>query len=80
MCTKESLVIVEERLTRLMKIIKEAFAHIVGKLGEITNQRRETVARDMINFLLKNLIRYHHHHRVTPLVCNFSTPVLPMDH
>ena len=62
------------------KITKDAFGHIGGKLGEIPNHVRETVARDMINFLLKNLIRYHHHHRVTPLICNFSTPVLPMDH
>ena len=33
-------------------IIKDAFAHIGGRLGELTNQRRETVAREMIRFLL----------------------------
>ena len=31
-------------------IIKDAFAHIVGKLGEITNQIKEIVAREMIHF------------------------------
>ena len=35
------------------KIFKDTFAHIGGKLGDIPNQRRETVAREMINFLLK---------------------------
>ena len=30
-------------------IIKDNFAHIGGKLGELTNQRRETVAKEMIH-------------------------------
>ena len=33
------------------KIIKEAFAHIGVKLGELPNEIRETVAREMIHFL-----------------------------
>ena len=62
------------------KIFKDTFAHIGGKLGDIPNQRRETVAREMINFLLKNMSRYHHHHHVNPLLCHHATPLLPMDH
>ena len=50
-------------LTNLVKlsstIIKYAFAFIEGKLGELPNQSRETVSREMIRFLLKNMIRYH---------------------
>ena len=34
-------------------IIKDNFGHIIGKLGELPNQRRETVSREMINFLLE---------------------------
>ena len=34
-------------------IFKDAFAHIGSNLGELTNQIRETVAREMIDFLLK---------------------------
>ena len=40
--------------------------------------RRETADREIINFLLKNLSRYHHHHHVTPLLCNHDTPLPPM--
>ena len=35
------------------KITKDAFAHIGGKLDGLPNQRRETVAREIIHFLLK---------------------------
>ena len=31
--------------------LKENFSHIKGKLGELPNQRRETVAIDIIRFL-----------------------------
>ena len=34
-------------------IIKGAFGHIRGKLGELPNQRREKVARYMISLLLE---------------------------
>ena len=34
-------------------IIKHAFAHIRSIISGITNHRKETVAREMINFLLK---------------------------
>ena len=34
-------------------IIKYAFGHIRGKIGELPNQIRETVAREMIDLLLK---------------------------
>ena len=62
-------------------ITKDTFAHIGGKLDELPIQRRETVERYMIRFLLKNLSRYHHHHhRVTPLLCHHATHLLPMDH
>ena len=61
-------------------IIKDAFAHIRGKLGGIPNQRRETVSREMINFFLGNLSGYHQHHHVTPLLFHHATPLLPMDH
>ena len=61
-------------------IIKDTFGHTGGKLGEIPNQRREKVARETINFLLKKMSRYHHHHHVTPLLCHHATPLLPMDH
>ena len=33
-------------------IIKDAFAHIRGNIGELTNHRRETVSREMICSLL----------------------------
>ena len=58
----------------------DAFAYIVDKLGELPNQRRGKVARDMIHFLMKNMNRYHNHHHVTPLIYHNSTPLLPMDH
>ena len=61
-------------------IIKDAFAHIRGKLDKLPNQRRETVAREMISFLLKKLSRYHHHHYVNPLLCHHATPLLPTKH
>ena len=42
----------EERLIQLIQqssnTIKDAFVHIGGKLDELTNQRRDTVAREMI--------------------------------
>ena len=60
--------------------IKDAFGHVRGNIGELPNQIRETVARQIINFLLKNLSRYHHHHHVTPLLCRHATHILPMDH
>ena len=63
-----------------LTIIKDPYGHIRGKIGGIHNQRRETVAREIINFLLKHLIRYHHHHHVTNLLCHHSTHLLPMDH
>ena len=34
-------------------IFRYAFAHIRGKLGEVTNQIRETISREMIIFLLE---------------------------
>ena len=34
-------------------IIKYAFVHIIGKLDELPNHRRETVAREMINLFLE---------------------------
>ena len=62
-------------------ITKDVFAHIGGKLGELPNQRRETVAIDMIRFLLKNMSRYrHHHHNITPLLYHHATPLLPINH
>ena len=39
------------------KVIKDTFGHIRGKLGELPNQRRERVAIDMFNLLLKNMSR-----------------------
>ena len=36
------------------KIIKDAFGHIRGKLGELPNQIREKVARYMISLFLEN--------------------------
>ena len=63
------------------EIIKDAFSHIGGKLGELPNQRRETVSREMIRFLLKNMSRYcHHHHILNPLLCNHAKPILNMNH
>ena len=61
-------------------IIKYAFAHIGGKLDELLNQGRETIARNMIYFLLENMSKYHHHHHVTPILYHNATPLLPMDH
>ena len=62
-------------------ISKDAFAYTGGNIGEIINQIRETVAIEMIFFLLENMSRYHHHqHRVTPLLYNNATPILLMDH
>ena len=61
-------------------IIKDAFGHVGGKIGRLPNHRRETVAREMINFLLKKLSRYHHHHHVTPIICHHATPFLNIYH
>ena len=63
-----------------LTIIKDAFDQIRGKLGKLPNQRRETVDKDITHFLLKNMIRYHHNHHVTPILFYHSTPLLPMDH
>ena len=41
------------RVNLSITIFKEAFAHIGGKLGGLTNQRRETVSREKIYFLLE---------------------------
>ena len=49
--TKESIFINLVNLSS--KITKDAFGNIGDKLGEITNQRRETVDREMIRFLPK---------------------------
>ena len=42
----------EDRLIQLIQkpsnTIKDAFVHIGGKLAELLNQRRDTVAREMI--------------------------------
>ena len=40
---KDSMVI--NHVTLSSKNTKDAFAHIIGKLGELPNQRRERVAR-----------------------------------
>ena len=62
-----------------LTLIKDAFSHIEGKLGKVSNKRRETVAREMIPFFMKNISRYHHHHHhITPLLCHYDTPLLPM--
>ena len=71
--------------TNLLKtsstIIKDTFAHIRGKIGELKNQIRDTVVREIICFLLKKLSTYHHHHhQVTHLLCHHITPILPMEH
>ena len=63
------------------KIVKDAFSHIESKLGELSNKRRETVAREMIPFFMKNMSRYrHHHHYIPSLLCHYTTPILPMYH
>ena len=49
--TKESKFINLVNLS--ITIFKEAFAHIGGKLGGLPNQRRETVSREKIYFLLE---------------------------
>ena len=45
----------EDRLIQLLQqspnTIKDAFVHIGGKLAELPNQRRDTVAREMIRIL-----------------------------
>ena len=77
--TKESVFI--NLINLSSKITKDAFAHIRGKLGELPNPRREKVAIEMIRLLLKNLSRYHHHHRnITPLPCHHAIPLLPINH
>ena len=39
------------RRRRIRNILKDAFSHIRGELGEIPNKRREKVAREIIQFL-----------------------------
>ena len=52
LCTTKELMFIN--LVNLYEtIIKDALAPIGGKLGEIPNQRRETVSIEMIPFLLK---------------------------
>ena len=45
----------EERFIRLIQKssnnIKDTFVHIGGKLSELPNQRRDTVSREMIQFM-----------------------------
>ena len=48
--TKESMLIKIVNLS--LNTLKYAFAHIRGKIGELPNQRRETVSREIICFLL----------------------------
>ena len=61
--------------------IQDNFSHIGGKLGEITNQRRETVAIEMISFLLKIRVGTTTTIIMTPLfsLCR-SSPPLYVDH
>ena len=47
--TKESMFINLVNLS--LAIIKDAFLHMGGNLGELPNQIRETVSIDMIRFL-----------------------------
>ena len=63
-------------------IIEDAFSNIEGKLGELSKKRSVKVAREMIPFFMKNMSRYHHHHHhyITPLLCHYATPLLPMYH
>ena len=48
--TEESILINQVNLSS--NTPKEYFSHIRGKLGELPNQRRETLSRDIIRFLL----------------------------
>ena len=48
--TEESLFINLVNLSS--NTIQDAFSHIIGKLGEIPNLKREAVSREMIYFLL----------------------------
>ena len=59
---------------------KGSCVHIGGKISELHNQMMETLARDMIRLLLKNMSRYHHHHHVTPLFFRCATHLLHMYH
>ena len=63
--------------------IKDAFVHIGGKLAELPNQIRDTVAREMIRIMSDDLppseeLTPSCHHD-TPLHHHCVTPLSPMD-